>query len=303
MSAPTIPPAAGTGGGYGGNGIFGGAGGYGGGQPGGGSYGNSGYDGSAPPGRGRPTHLPTHEDPGAAAPKRRMRPGFGLLGPRRDEHVLPAESLGSLSLPVGDDGVVIGIDPQNQPAVLGLVRPTPLDVVLVGGMWMAQLLALRAVAVGARVTVETGRAHVWGPMAQAAGGGQQSVTIHQVGRVAPQGPSVASPVLLVRDCGVRPPRNRLAASPWQSVLTVLPYLGPNPRRLLSNAHLVGVQRVSPQEAEIIGQVLGLPQAEISALSTLGDNVTLWCTRQHRQFVMTQPTESETNLLGAARRVD
>jgi hypothetical protein len=187
--------------------------------------------------------------------------------------------------------------------VLGIARPTPLDVVVVGSMWIAQLLALRTVAVGARVAVETARPPAWAPMAQAAGGGQQSVTVHEVRQLAPQGPSVTSPVLVVRDCGARPPRSLLAPSPWQSLLTLLPFLGPDAPRLLGRADLVGLQRLSPEEAEIVTRVLRLPRAVAAALPTLGDNVLLWCTKDRQQFVMTQPTEAETGLLGAPRRMD
>ncbi len=242
--------------------------------------------------------------PGApAASGGRRRLGFGLLGPRRSRHVLPAEQLAAVGLPVGDDGVVIGVDAQGRPAVLGVSRPAPLEVVLVGGLWTAQVIALRAVATGARVAVETGRPHVWAPLAQGAGGGQQCVTVHEVGRVPPQGASVAGPVLVVRDAGIRPPRGRVAAAPWQSVLTLLPYLGPTAPRFLENASVVGVQRVSPDEARLIGRIMGLPEQDREALPALGDNFALWCTRSHREFVMTEPTDAETGLLGAPRRVD
>ncbi|WP_405722453.1 hypothetical protein [Streptomyces sp. NBC_01537] len=255
---------------------------------------------------GRPSHLPSQgpgPDEQLQGPPRRLRPGFGLRGPRRDRHVLPADSLGALSVPVGDDGVVIGVDPQNHPAVLGIARPTPLDVVVVGSMWIAQLVALRTVAVGARVAVETARPPAWAPMAQAAGGGQQSVTVHEVRQLAPQGPSVTSPVLVVRDCGARPPRSLLAPSPWQSLLTLLPFLGPDAPRLLGRADLIGLQRLSPEETEVVTRVLRLPRQVAAALPTLGDNVLLWCTKDRQQFVMTQPTDAETGLLGAPRRMD
>lgn len=235
---------------------------------------------------------------------RRMRPGFGLIGPRRDRHVLPADQLPVLALPVGDDGIVIGVgDAEGTPAVLGLFRPNPLNVVLVGGMWLAQVIALRAAATGARVAVETARPQAWASMAQTAGGGQPCVTVHDVRRVAPQGPSVANPVLVVRDCGIQPPRSRLAASPWQSVITLLPYLGPTAPRLLAASGLAGIQQVSPEEARVVGRMMRLPREDVRALSSLPDNVALWCTRRHRQFVMTQPTDAETGLLGVARRVD
>ncbi|WP_371676407.1 hypothetical protein [Streptomyces sp. NBC_01276] len=232
-----------------------------------------------------------------------VRGGFGLIGPRRERHVVPAGDLDALALPVGDDGVVIGVDAEGRPAVLGVNRPTPYEVTLIGGLWTAQVLALRTAATGARVAVETGRGQVWSGLAQAAGGGQQCVTLHDVGRVPPQGASAGSPVLVIRDCGMRPPRGRVVAGPWQSVLTLLPYLSPTAPRLCRNSALVGVQRVSPEEAERIGALMGLPRAAVESLPTLGDGVTLWCTPRDRKFVMTQGTDTETGLLGPARRID
>ncbi|ULR53711.1 hypothetical protein [Streptomyces deccanensis] len=233
----------------------------------------------------------------------RLRTGFGLLGPRHPRHTLPVEQVGALSLPIGDDGVVVGVNQQGQPAVLGINRPTPFDVVLIGGLWTAQVLALRAAATGARVAVETGRAQAWMPLVHAVGGGQNGLAVYDVGRVPPQGASAGTPVLVVRDCGMRPPRGRVASAPWQSVLTLLPYLSPVAPRLMRQARLVGVQRVSPDEATEIGRVIALPHPEIRSLPGLQDGITLWCTERDRQYVMTQATDAETGLLGGARRVD
>lgn len=234
---------------------------------------------------------------------RRPRLGFGLIGPRRERHSLSVDQLEALAVPVGDDGVVIGVDASNRPAVLGVNRPTAYDITLIGGVWTAQVLALRAAATGARIAVETGRAAAWTALAQAAGGGQPCITLHDVGRVPPQGASAGSPVVVVRDCGMRPPRGRVVSAPWQSVLTLLPYLSPAAPRLLEKSGLVGIQRVSPDEAARIGRIMSLPQDETEALSTLADGVTLWCTTGDRQFVMTRATDAETGLLGSARRMD
>ncbi|MFD5034712.1 hypothetical protein ACFVWX_32345 [Streptomyces sp. NPDC058220] len=231
------------------------------------------------------------------------RIGFGLIGPRRERHSLSLDQLESLALPVGDDGVVIGVDAANRPAVLGVNRPTPYDITLIGGLWTAQVLVLRSAATGARIAVETGRAQAWTGLAQAAGGGQPCITLHDVGRVPPQGASAGSPVVVVRDCGMRPPRGRVVSAPWQSVMTLLPYLSPVAPRLMEKSGLVGIQRVSPDEATQIGRIMSLPRAETEALSTLADGVTLWCTARDRQFVMTQATDAETGLLGSARRMD
>ena len=124
-----------------------------------------------------------------------------------------------------------------------------------------------------------------------------------MGRVPPQGASAGSPVVVVRDCGMRPPRGRVVSAPWQSVVTLLPYLSPAAPALLRKASLVGIQRVSPDEAAQIGRIVHLPTTATQSLSTLADGVTLWCTERDRQFVMTQATDAETGLLGAARRMD
>ncbi|MEU8031462.1 hypothetical protein [Streptomyces sp. NPDC049099] len=233
----------------------------------------------------------------------RLRTGFGLLGPRHPRHALPVEQADALSLPIGDDGVVVGVNAEGQPAVLGVNRPTPYDIVLIGGLWTAQVMALRAAATGARVAVETGRAQAWMPMVHAMGGGQNGLAVYDVGRVPPQGASAGTPVLVVRDCGMRPPRGRVVSAPWQSVLTLLPYLSPVAPRLMRQARLVGVQRVSPDEAAEIGRVMGLPRPELETLPTLPDGVTLWCTERDRQYVVTRATDAETGLLGVARRMD
>jgi hypothetical protein len=208
---------------------------------------------------------------------------------------MAADHLGALSLPVGDDGVVIGDDAEGRPQIVGFHRSTPYEVLLIGGLWTAQVLALRAAG--------TGRPREWTTLAQAAGAGLQCITLHDVGRVPPMGATVGSPVVVVRDCGMRPPRGRVVSSPWQSVLTLLPYLSPVGPRLLRDSTMVGIQRVSPQEAAQIGRILGLTKGESDALPTLADGVTLWCSGRERQWVLTSGTDAETGLLGVARRMD
>jgi hypothetical protein len=234
---------------------------------------------------------------------RLRRPGFGLRGPRHLRHTVAVEELAAFGVPLGDDGVVIGVDAKRQAAVLGLSRRTAYDVLLIGGLWTAQVLALRAAGTGARVAVETGRAHVWAPLVQAAGAGQQCITLHEVGHVPSMGPSVSSPVVIIRDCGMKPPRGRVISAPWQSVVTLLPYLSPAAPRLLQTSSLVGIQRVSPDEAAHLSRTMRLPREETEALPTLGDGVTLWCTRKDRYYSLTQPSEAESGLLGNARRLD
>ncbi|MCX5386037.1 hypothetical protein [Streptomyces sp. NBC_00083] len=237
-----------------------------------------------------------------AGPRAGARTGFGLIGPRHRRHALPLEQLDALALPIGDDGVVVGVDTEGRPAVLGVSRPTAYDIVFVGGLWTAQVLALRAAATGIRVAVETGRPQAWAQLVHAIAS-QSGMTVHDVGRVPPLGASAGEPVLVVRDCGMRPPRGRVVSAPWQAVLTLLPYVSPVAPRLIRQARLVGVQRVSPDEAGQLSRIMNLPRTEQETLSTLADGVTLWCNDRDRSFTMTQATDTETGLLGNARRVD
>lgn len=242
------------------------------------------------------------EDENQDAPRPR-RPGFGLRGPSHLRHRVSVQELAAIGVPLGDDGVVIGTDSQRQPAVLGLSRRTAYELLLIGGLWTAQVLALRAAATGARIAIETGRTHVWTPLVQAASAEQQCMMLYDVGQVPSLGPSVSSPVVIIRDCGMKPPRGRVTSAPWQSVVTLLPYLSPAAPRLLQTSKLVGIQRVSPQEAAHLSRTMRLPSDETEALPTLGDGVTLWCTRKDRYYSLTQPTDAEAGLLGAARRLD
>jgi ESX secretion system protein EccE len=226
-----------------------------------------------------------------------------VRGPRHERHLLTADELNALSLPVGDDGVVIGTDPNNQPAVLGLFRPRPVDAALVGGSYLAQLIALRAVATGARIVIETARPELWAALAQNAGGGQPVVAIVPVRRVGALGASAASPVLLIRDCGARPPRLAQPKTPWQTTLTLLPFLDPAYAAQLAGADLVALQRISPQESQLAGRVIRLGVEDVQALPGLPDELTLWSARHGRQYVYSMPSQLEAGLLGTPRRVD
>lgn len=226
-----------------------------------------------------------------------------VRGPRHERHLLEADELNTLSLPVGDDGVVIGTDPQNRPAVLGLFRPRAVDGALVAGSYLAQLIALRAAATGARIVIETARPELWSPLAQNAGGGQQVVALVPVRRVGPLGASAASPVLLIRDCGARPPRLAQPKTAWQTTLTLLPFLDPGYAGQLVGADLVALQRISPQEAQLAARVIRIGVEDVQALPGLPDELTLWCARHGRQYVYGMPTQLEAGLLGTPRRMD
>jgi len=90
-----------------------------------------------------------------------------------------------------------------------------LTIGAVGGLHLAQILALRCAAVGARLIVETARQELWDPLLLDSGLDAARLAVQPVGRVtgnpgwAP--PSPTAPILVIRDCGARPPTPRRRA--------------------------------------------------------------------------------------------
>ncbi|MGW2855627.1 hypothetical protein ACWDAZ_27685, partial [Streptomyces sp. NPDC001215] len=58
--------------------------------------------------------IPIISGPQAPQEQRRVfSPGFGLRGPRRNRHVVTVDELAAVSMPIGDDGVIIGVHPRD----------------------------------------------------------------------------------------------------------------------------------------------------------------------------------------------
>lgn len=234
------------------------------------------------------------------------------------------------------DGVPLGTYVDGSPAALGIFRPRPVTVTLVGGTWLARLVTLRAVLLGARVEVRTGRPRLWQPLAAAlvdtAGPAACTLTgcaappAGLPGAARPSAGRPAEPTLTVRDLGARP-GHADATGPWCATVTLLPYLAPPepdpghivgqpgpwgdaphlpqlPGNRLAREDLVGLQRLSPAEARHAASVRGLPRSAAAALPTLPDTSALWCDGARGYgFVRTVPTPTERETLGDARRLD
>lgn len=213
---------------------------------------------------------------------------------------VPVGELAPLGLPVLDDGLTVGQDASGRTVSIRLLRPEPCTVVLVGGVGAAQLLTLRALAAGARVAVETGRAHLWSApdrvAPQAVPTTAAQLTVHQLGGPGPQHPTADTPLLLVRDAGAEPAGPEPPPRPWQTVVLLLPFLSPTAAFRLATADLVGLQRLSPQEASSAAAELSLTADEERLLPQLGEGVTLWAAGARRLTAWSPPTAAGTHAL-------
>ena len=155
--------------------------------------------------------------------------------------------LDAISPPGDRGGMVLGCGLDDEPLSVSVLRPQPTRLVLVGGLYLARQVALRAMATGAWVVVATGRPDAWQHLTRAAGEGPDGrpAPLVQVRRLAPVELPRASedaPLLVVHDGGAVPQELFAPRSPWQTTLYVLPYLHPQAESTAINADLVLLQR-------------------------------------------------------------
>ena len=203
-------------------------------------------------------------------------------------------------------GVLVGVDPAHRPVTLGLFRRTTLNTTVVGSLYLAQILALRGAAVGARVIVETARQDEWDPVLLHSGLDAARLAVQPVGR--PEGhpgwpaPTMATPLLVLRDCGALPPYATVPRGPWTTIVTVLPYFDPRTAGYLRDADLVGLQRMPREEAAMARHVLALPDKDTAALADLPDSMVLWRSRKRTlRYCDLAPTNWEEAFLGEPLR--
>lgn len=235
-------------------------------------------------------------------------------GPRGvgPDFLVRPESLANLSLTGDRGGVVLGSDQHGNAVQLHLLRPTPTRLVLLGGLYLARMVVLRAAATGATVVISTGRPAAWTSVVQAmsssdgGSGGGPSVGAVQVRGLQP-GPlpraGEDSPLLVVHDSGAVPQELDPPRSPWHTAAHVLPHLHPQVGGTATSADLVLIQRLPVDQARLAGRTWQLDPAMVQQLATLTDDgiVALGTGSWLPLRLVTAPRESA--LLGPVRPGD
>ncbi|WFE33301.1 type VII secretion protein EccE [Micromonospora sp. WMMD975] len=199
-------------------------------------------------------------------------------------------------LRVGGSGLMVGADRRGGPLTVRLFRPATTRVLLVGGVPAAQLLVLRALALGARVAVQTARPRAWEAFVRGAGGPGGVMPLLPPGRPVGGAPgSPLRPALLVVDAGPVPPEVGPAAA-WQSVLVVRDELTSADAPALARADLAVLQPLDPAEAALAGAALGLgPSADW--LTRIRDDMVAVVNRRALRWALLSPTPVESQLVG------
>ncbi|GAA4943979.1 type VII secretion protein EccE [Actinoplanes utahensis] len=205
------------------------------------------------------------------------------------------------ALPISPSGLMIGRNQSGGAVLLRLFRPEPTRALLVGGLQGAQMVAFRSMAVGARVQVRTTRPQAWEPFVRGAAVPGESITVLPPGRPfdAPAG-SVRHPILTILDTGTTPAGPEDRETGWRTTLVVRDDFGPADVPHATEADVVVLQRLRPEEATLLGNTLSLGETATYFPRMRTDMVAVINRRAVRWAVWSQ-TPIEQSLIGEPQR--
>ncbi|WP_203784008.1 hypothetical protein [Asanoa ferruginea] len=238
----------------------------------------------------------------------------------------PQTVSGGAALPLA--GLVLGYDRHGIPVVAKIFRPAPTRIVVVAGLRTAQLVAIRALALGAQVDVRTRRWAAWSGFADEVTAPTRNIVVTPDAAAIPDWASpslnggmptrMASttppgtplrPTLTIVDAatrGLRPangpgtdrPADQGSATPpgntrgWHATIIVRDELTSADTPLLTTADLVMLQNLRPGEANLVADTFALE----GQLTGLGDEiVAMIATGQPLRWAALAPTPVERSL--------
>ncbi|MGI5211560.1 type VII secretion protein EccE [Plantactinospora sp. CA-290183] len=214
--------------------------------------------------------------------------------------VLPVSSVDSLDLPIGSAGLMIGANRHGSAVVARLFRAETTRVVLIGGVRAAQLVALRAMALGARIVVQTARPRAWEPFVRGASAPGETIAVIPPGRPVGGPPGTQlHPLLVVVDVG--PVAADTQPGPgWQASLVVRDELAAVDVDVVSRADLVVLQPLRPNEAQLAGMALGLGDSA-EWLTRIREDMVGVINRRVLRWALLSATPIESQLIGPPGR--
>ncbi|MFY1618882.1 type VII secretion protein EccE [Micromonospora sp. WMMD736] len=209
-------------------------------------------------------------------------------------------TLDDWELTLGEAGMMVGTNRHGGAVTVRLFRPEGTRVLLLGGVRAAQLVALRAMALGALVVVQTARPRAWEPFVRGVGAPGGTIPLIPPGRpVADSAGGALRPLLLVVDSGPVPAETEPGPA-WRATLVVRDELTPADVDALSRADLAVFQRLYPAEATLAGAALGLgPSADW--LTRVRDDMVAVVNRRALRWALLSPTPIEAQLIGPTAR--
>jgi hypothetical protein len=250
---------------------------------------------------GRRPQPPVRPEQPAGPDDRTDHIGWPRPGPLRlDWHRVAGPALGSMRWRAPGAGLILGADRDRQPVLVPLFQPAPVRLAAVGGAWLAQVLALRALALGSRVVVLTHAPARWDTFDERLTGSAGLVTVLP----PPARPELTAterrPALVIYD-SEPDTLALLPGGPWQAHLVLVPHLTADTAPLLRGAALVLLERLSAGEAGVAAGALWLDDQTAQLLQALEPDMLAVFSAEDSRYVWLTPTQVESRFLGPAGR--
>ncbi|GGM05728.1 hypothetical protein ACFFX1_26700 [Dactylosporangium sucinum] len=205
------------------------------------------------------------------------------------------QAIGGITLGSEPAGVILGFDQHQSPVTLQLFRPRPTRVLLIDRGWVERLLMLRAMAVGARVVVNTPDPAMWAGFGESVTGRPDLFHVAPAYQAVELPSSVAAPVLFVAE---RHPLSIPALGPWQALVTVAGWLGEYVQQSLLEADVVILRRLTERQLAAAAALMRLDALQAATLqATPPDGLVVYQEGEWRYLRMAI-TQVEHGLFGA-----
>jgi type VII secretion protein EccE len=217
----------------------------------------------------------------------------------KPEELRRTAAVATLTTPYGGSGLMIGVNRNQEPVSFRLFRPEATRIVLIGGAPVAQILAVRAMALGAHVLVQTTRPWAWEAFSRGLGGGAP-LTVMAPGPVTVPPGQPLHPLLTIVDAGPVA-ADRSPGSPWHSTLVLRDDLSPVDIDVLGRADLALLQPLHPAEAGVAVSVLGLSRDQEAWLSRAQPGMIGVVHKRSVRWAAMSQTQYEQQLIGSLNR--
>jgi hypothetical protein len=220
---------------------------------------------------------------------------------RIGSHVASPAALTTFGVASPGSGLILGADRDRQPVPVRFFRPEPTKIAMVGEVWVAQLLAFRALALGARIVVSTVDPGLWDGFGRWATGRDDRVAVVAGERPLALSATGHQPVLVIYDLGTTGPSVPSALGPWHTQLTLLRQLSPDGLAVVQGSHLVMLKRLSTGEATLSAAPLRLSEHSVQLLQMMEDDMIALLGGGADRYVWLTLTKVEQQFAGRSRR--
>jgi hypothetical protein len=220
---------------------------------------------------------------------------------RIGSHTASRGALAQLGISSPGMGLILGADRHQRPVSVRFFRPEPTRITLLGGVWAGQLVAFRALALGARIAVVTIDPAAWDGYGERATGRGDRVSILTAEQHFLLSATAHQPILIVYDLGVAGPTIPQPLGPWQTQLTVLRQLDQTGVPSVQDSHLVMLQRLGGVEANLVGTALRLPDHSVGFLQVMANDMLALLGGGADRYIWLAQTEVERKYAGPPQR--